>query len=150
MNRLCQVLILFVLLPGITRADDPRFAPLDIYLESPVAVAAWQFELKDRNGVMKVVGIENGGHSAYPRAPYYDRKAVARGDATRIMVADYALADENMLPSGRMRLATLHLMLAREPDLELRLITATTPEGEAINASISFAEPDDNTQEKAQ
>ena len=102
MTRLFQALALFVLFQGIVSAEgisSPRFVPLAIHLDSPAAVAAWQFELKDRNGVMKVVGVENGGHAAFPRAPYYDREAVTRGDAERIVVADYSLADENMLPS---------------------------------------------------
>lgn len=136
MKRLLRALALLMLLSGIACAEDissPRFVPLAIYLDTPVAVAAWQFELKNRNGVMKVVGVENGGHPAFPRTPYYDREAVARDDVERIVVADYSLADENTLPIGRVRLATLHLMLAGEPDFDLRLITATTREGESVN-----------------
>ena len=151
MKRLLQVLALLILLPGIACAEDissPRFVPLAIHLDSPAPVAAWQFELRDRNGAMQVVGVENGGHPAFPRAPYYDREAVARGDAERIVLADYSLADENMLPSGRVHLATLHLMLEGKPDFDLRLIAATTPEGDAIDASLSFAEPDDKSQER--
>ena len=146
MRQLFQVLALFVLFQGIASADgisSPCFVPLAIHLDSPSAVAAWQFELTDRNGAMKVVGVENGGHPAFPRAPYYDREAVARGDAERIVVADYSLAEERILPSGRVRLATLHLMLEGEPDFELRLITAVTPDGNIIDASISFIQPDD-------
>ena len=68
MKRLLQVLALLLLFPDIACADgavDPRFMPLAIYLDSPAAVAAWQFELKDRNGAMTVVGVENGGHPAF-------------------------------------------------------------------------------------
>ncbi|MYE13704.1 MAG: hypothetical protein F4X99_19020 [Gammaproteobacteria bacterium] len=35
----------------------PRFVPVEVYLESSEPVAAWQFELADRAGAMKVVGI---------------------------------------------------------------------------------------------
>ena len=153
MKRLLRVLAFLVLFADLVRADSadgPRFVPLAIHLDSPAAVAAWQFELKDRNGAMKVVGVENGGHPAYPRTPYYDRETVARGGARRIVVADYSLAEEGRLPTGRVRLATLHLMLEGEPDFELRLITATTPEGRAIDASITIAEPDDNLEERSQ
>ena len=153
MKRLLPVLVLLALFPGVARADGAaslRFVPLAIHLDSPAAVAAWQFELKDRNGAMKVVGVENGGHPAFPRAPYYDREAVAGGGASRIVVADYSLADESLLPVGRVHLATLHLMLEGEPDFELHLITATTPEGSAIDASISFADLNDNPQERSQ
>ncbi len=150
MNRLLPVLAFLILFAGLACANGAsgkRFMPLEVYLDSPAAVAAWQFELMDRNGAMKVVGVENGGHPAFPRAPYYDREAVARGGAERIVVADYSLEEESRLPGGRVRLATLHLMLDGEPDFELRLIAATTPEGSAIDASIFFTEPDDNLQE---
>ena len=153
MKRLLQVLALLILFSGIACAEDtssPRFVSLAIHLDTPAGVAAWQFELKNRNGVMKVVGVENGGHPAFPRAPYYDREAVARDDVERIVVADYSLAEKSLLPVGRVRLATLHLMLQGEPGFDLRLVTATTPEGRVIRASISYTEPDDSTQEKAQ
>ena len=151
MKRLLQALAFFVVFAGLARADSAdglHFMPLAIHLDSPAAVAAWQFELKDRNGVMKVVGVENSGLAAYPRAPYFDREAIAHGGAERIVVADYSLAEESLLPVGRVHLATLHLMLEGKPDFDLRLIAATTPEGDAIDASISFAEPDDKSQER--
>ena len=153
MTRLFQALALFVLFQGIVSAEgisSPRFVPLAIHLDSPAAVAAWQFELKDRNSAMKVVGVENGGHPAFPRAPYYDREAVARGGAERIVVADYSLAEEDLLPVGRVQLATLHLMLEGEPDYELHLIIATAEEGDAIDASISLSELNNNPQERSQ
>ena len=153
MKWLLPVLALIAQFFGIVCANEmsnPRFMPLAIYLDSPAAVAAWQFELKDRNSAMTVVGVENGGHAAFSRAPYYDREAVADGKATRIVVADYSLADENLLPVGRFHLATLHLMLDGEPDFELRLVAATTPDGSAIDASITLAELNDNPQERLQ
>lgn len=118
----------------------PRFVPVEVYLESPEPVAAWQFEFADHAGAMQVVGIERGGHDAFPRAPYYDRDALASGTAPRIVVADYSLVSESALPQGRFRLATLHLMLEGEPDFALRLVTATTPNGAPINASIALGD----------
>ena len=125
---------------GPNEAVSPRFVPVEIYLESPEPIAAWQFELADRAGAMQVVGIEGGGHEAFPRAPYYDREALARDDVSRIVVADYSLADEGALPRGRVPLATLHLMLEGDPDFELRLVTATTSEGAPIAASIALGD----------
>ena len=136
------------LVPAAVGADSggaPRFVPVEIHLDSPQPVAAWQFELGDRNGAMKVVGIERGGIPAFPDTPYYDREAVAEGDADRIIVADYTLADESRLPTGRMRLATLHLMLEADADFELRLVTATTFDGQAIDASIALHIPEERT-----
>lgn len=130
-----------------TKTPAPRFVPVEVYLESPEPVAAWQFEFADRAGAMKVVGIERGGHDAFPRAPYYDRDALARGTAPRIVVADYSLGIESALPRGRFRLATLHLMLEGDPDFALRLVTATTPGGVPIAASIALGESPANSQE---
>ena len=117
-----------------------RFAAVDIYLETAESVAAWQFELSDKYGKMKVVGVESGESAAYQRAPYYDREAVRLGEADRIVVADYSLADIDELPSGRTRIATIHLMLDSEDDqdIEPTLITATTHDGRVIDASISL------------
>ena len=134
------------LVPAAAGADSgggPRFVPVEIHLDSQQPVAAWQFELRDRNGAMKVVGIERGGIPAFPDAPYYDREAVAEGDADRIIVADFTLADESRLPRGRMRVATLHLMLEGDADFELHLVTATTSDGRAIDASIVLQIPEE-------
>ena len=147
MKRLLTVLAFLAVFPGVAGAAGPRFLPLDVHLDTPVPVAAWQFELKDANGAMTVVGVENGGHPAYSRAPYYDREALAQGGAPRIVVADYSLAEADRLPSGRVRLATLHLMLDGNPDFDLRLIAAAGPDGGALDASISLAARTNNLQE---
>lgn len=152
MKKLLATLALLSLFPGVAWAEEarsPRFVPLEVQLDSAEPVAAWQFELKDREAASKVVGIENGGHAAFRRAPYYDRAAVDRGETSRIVVADYSLAGADELPAGRFRLATLHLMVRGEPDFELRLVTATTPDGSAIDASISLAEPNPDPQERS-
>ena len=152
MKKLLVTLALFSLLPGALWAEgmrSPKFIPLEIQLDSTEPVAAWQFELNDREAASKVVGIENGGHPAFRRAPYYDRAAVAQGETSRIVVADYSLADADQLPAGRFRLATLHLMVRGKPDFELLLVTATTPDGRVIDASISLREPNPHPQERS-
>ncbi|MDE0444113.1 MAG: hypothetical protein OXL38_18640 [Gammaproteobacteria bacterium] len=134
------------LMAGLFAAAAPgeaeeRFMPVEVFVDSPEPVAAWQFELKDRNASMKVVGVENGGSDVFQRAPYYDREAVTRGEAHRIVVADYSLAEESELPSGRVRVATLHLMLDGDADFELTLVAATTADGRPIDtATVSLQE----------
>ncbi len=124
-----------------TGGTQIRFVPVAVLLDSPEPVAAWQFELKDRNASMKVVGVENGGSDAFQRAPYYDKEAVTQGDADRIVVADYSLAEASELPSGRVRVATVHLMLDGEADYELNLVTANAADGRPIeNATVSLHE----------
>jgi len=132
------VLAFACLAAGQEGADDrPRFMPVGVVLDSPEPVAAWQFELSDRNGAIKVVGIENGDSPAFERAPYYDREAMQAGAVERVVVADYTLADTDALPVGRTRIATVHVMVLGKPDLELNLVTATTADGRRIDASIS-------------
>ena len=142
MKRILFAAFLLIALAGQLHADehDIRFAAVDIYLDSAEPFAAWQFELSDRRGTMKVVGVEQGESAAFERVPYYDREAVRLGEADRIIVADYSLADVEQLPSGRARIATIHLMLSGDDDADfnLQLVTATTYDGEAMDARISL------------
>jgi len=132
------VILLALALPLAAAAQDIRFATIDVFLESEQPIAAWQFELDDRQGIMKVVGVEQGESSAYTRVPYYDREAVSLGEADRIIVADYTLADVDDLPSGRFRIATIHVMLSGDADLNLDLVTATTYDGVRTDALARF------------
>lgn len=144
MKLVCAILVGVTLAPVLDAAEQgqadeaPRFVPVDIYLDSPTPVAAWQFELADRNGGIKVVGVENGESPAFERAPYYDREATQTGAVERIVIADYTLADVAELPTGRTRIATVHAMVTGVADFDLKLVTATTTDGRPIEASISL------------
>lgn len=149
MKRLgCILVIALAVLADAAEHGDgaraPRFVPVDIVLDSPEPVAAWQFELSDRHGAIKVAGVENGDSSAFADAPYYDRAATQAGEVERLVVADYSLADADVLPIGRTRIATVHVMVVGEPDLELTLVTATSADGRNIDASISAMLPTDD------
>lgn len=129
---------LFVLLAAGADAT-PRFEALEIWIDAAEPIAAWQFELRDGNGHTTIVGVENGDSDAYEEAPYYDRGAVDSGEAERIVVADFSLADN--LPRGHFRLATVHVMIdGGEPEFELTLVTATNRDGQRVDASISVRE----------
>ena len=124
-----------------THASDASvFQAIDIYLETDEPVAAWQFRLSERHSSMTIVGVENGESEVFSSAPYYDRAAVRDGSADRIIVADYSLADPDNLPKGRIRIATLHVMLSDpgKPDFDLQLVTATTADGSVIDAAIDL------------
>ena len=69
---------------------------------------------------------------------YYDRPATQAGEVERIVVAAYTVADAPQLPTGRTRIATVHLMIVGEADFEVTLVTATTADGHRIDASISL------------
>lgn len=125
---------------GLSHADETRvrFAALDIFLESAEPVAAWQFELSEAGGRMRVVGVENGDSPAFAKAPYFDRKAVGADRADRIIVADFTLRPEAELPVGKVRIATVHVRLTGDsgPEYVLRLVAAGNPRGEPVPASI--------------
>ena len=119
---------------------EVRFATVDIYLQTAEPLAAWQFELRESAGRMLVVGVENGQSPAFAGAPYYDLEAVSEGRADRIIVADYSLGPAADLPTGRARVARVHVQLrgSADPDYELRLVAAGGAGGEPIQATIEF------------
>lgn len=130
---------LLVALLALARAAsaDTSFMAVDVYVQSDQPLAAWQFEFSDQNKATRIVGIENGDSRVFHPAPYYDRDALARGDAERVVVADYSLAGRRELPTGRIRVATLHLMVSGDTDFASSLIVATTHGGKSIEAEIS-------------
>ncbi len=140
---LVAIVLLFTGFSSIAYESPPelRFVALDIYLQSDEPIAAWQFDLADRQGMFRIVGIENGDSAAYQRAPYYDREAVNLGQSDRIVVANYSLEEPGDLPSGRFRLATVHLVQQgmNDLDINLELVNATNYDGVTAKASISWA-----------
>jgi hypothetical protein len=120
--------------------EQGRFATVDVYIDSAEPLAAWQFELGERRGAMQVVGIEGGDNASFGDPPYYDRAAVDRAAADRIIVADFSVSPPASLPVGRTRVATVHVRLAggAAPNYDLRLVAAGAADGRPIDAKISF------------
>ena len=120
-----------------------RFSVLEIYLETAEPVAVWQFELREASGTMRVVGVESGDSDAFGEAPYYDLAAVSGGAADRIVVADYSLRPAAELPTGRSRVATVHVRLegTADPEYVLNLMAAGGANGEPIQATIDLNTP---------
>ena len=136
--------VVVLLLACVAQADaSVRFEALDIYLDSEAPVAAWQFELAERSGRMKVVGVENGESATWSDAPYFDREAVSLGEADRIIVADYSLAAAGQLPVAKTRIATIHIQISgdAEAEFDLRLVTAVSADGNRVDADISIGQP---------
>ena len=112
-----------------------RFAPLHVYLDSgDRSLAAYQFELKATVGQIEIVGVEGGEHKAFSQAPYYDPAALAQD---RIIIAAFNTGQD--LPTGRTRIATIHLQIAGpvEPHYELNLTVAGDADGEKIPARLT-------------
>ena len=113
-----------------------RFVELEIYIDSgDQSLGAFQFELRTTRGNVKIVGVENGEHKAYKDAPYYDAAALANN---RIKIAAFNTSGD--LPSGKSRVATLHLMITGsvKPEYKLDLTVSANADAEEIAAEISY------------
>lgn len=142
----CAVLSLMLVCGALSLAAsrvagrDPgrgvRFVPVEIYLDSGQAsLAAYQFELEAAAGQVEIVGVENGETPAFGEAPYYDPQALAND---RIIIAAFSTGDA--LPTGRTRVATVHLRETgpAEPEYNLKLIVAADAEGNEIPAELTL------------
>ena len=86
-------------------------------------------------GQIKIVGVEGGEHPAFKDAPYYDPAALMN---ERIIIAAFNTGAD--LPTGRTRIATIHLQIIgdAEPKYELSLTTAADANGENLPAEITL------------
>jgi hypothetical protein len=123
------------------REEGPsRFSAVDIYVDSKSApLAAYQIEFTATNGVAKIVGIEGGDSAAFHEPPFYDAKAIQH---ERVIIAAFNTAAADKLPSGKTRIATIHLQIIGDPAprFQLTLQVAANPDGNRIFADASFEE----------
>ena len=122
--------------PSDIPADDVRFEAVDLIVDSGESpLAAWQLEIQSRSPGVEIVGIEGGEHKAYHEPPYYDPKAI-RND--RAVLAGFSTDDE--LPSGRSRIARLHLQLEGPGprEFKMQVNVMATVDGKPIPATASL------------
>jgi hypothetical protein len=123
------------------REEGPsRFSAVDIYVDSKSApLAAYQIEFFATNGTAKIVGIERGDSAAFHEPPFYDAKAIQH---ERVIIAAFNTFSADKLPSGKTRIATIHLLIVGDqaPQFSLMLQVAANPDGNRISADASFEE----------
>jgi hypothetical protein len=122
--------------------EEPRvrFCAVDVYVDATNApLAAYQLEFAATNGVAKIVGIEGGEAPAFREAPFYDPKAMQHD---RVIIAAFSAESADHLPSGKTRVATIHLQIsgAEAPAFEVKLKTAADSNGNRIAAGVSAEE----------
>ena len=102
-----------------------------------VPLGAYQFELSDPAGSIKIVGVEGGEHAAFAEPPYYDPEALQN---ERIIIAAFNTGDD--LPVGNTRVATVHVRVAgqADPDYTVNLAVAADADGEEIPATVSISQ----------
>ncbi len=128
------------------RGDDAppgvRFEYIDVYIDSGDApLAAYQFELTDAAGSIKIVGIEGGEHEAFATPPYYDPKALKNN---RVIIA--ALSTADALPTGKTRVATVHVQVEVDviPEIAINLEAAGDVQGKELDAEVTFVYSGEN------
>ncbi|MBN1421468.1 MAG: hypothetical protein JXP34_22025 [Planctomycetes bacterium] len=115
-------------------AEPVRFEAIEIEIEATDApLAAYQIEIFDRAGRMRIAGVEGGDGAAFHEPPYYDPRALRE---SRIVLAAFSTAED--LPRGRIRVARIHVMIEGdgEPEIESRLVVAATAGGREIPAKL--------------
>ena len=133
-------------LPKVPREGAPmnkngRFEAIAVFVHSDAPLAAYQFRFGTRanSGAIKIVGVEDGDSVFKGRPPYFDRAAVEQGNAEQVVVAMLNTAKTNELPTGRTRVATIHVWVDdAEPEYDVRLEVAAGAGGQKISAEISI------------
>ena len=136
MTRIIAICVAFLVAIGLmgmtdaAPADDVQFMPVDIYVDSHEApLGAWQIEFTG-HGDVELVGVEGGEHAAFAHPPHYDAAALMQD---RVILAALNTTDD--LPTGKTRVARLHLRVTGEPTFETTLIAAGDASGERIKAT---------------
>jgi len=109
-----------------------RFVAVDVYMEAgDKKLAAWQIEIgtDDRAAI---VAVEGGEPAVYREPPTYDPAAIQSG---KIVLAAFTTGDA---PSGRVRVARLHLMESAKVDLDGKVLAAGAPGGARFDAKVTL------------
>lgn len=135
--RLCVFALFFALRVS---AEQIHFTTFDIFVDSGNApLAAYQLEFSGPTDQVRITGIEGGEHEAYKIPPFYDPKAMQQ---ERVILAAFNARPEAKLPSGKTRVATIHLQYvgSAKPECSLKFHTAADPNGKAIRVKTTFSE----------
>ena len=118
--------------PGATG----RYWTMDVIVDADgQRLVAYELEMTDLSGRSRIVGIEGGEHAAYREPPYYDPAAMAQEG--RVILAAFSTNRE--LPSGKIRVARVHVQTAGEaaPEFQTSLVVAATSDGRKIPARVN-------------
>lgn len=113
-----------------------QFRAVDIFIDSKdQPLAAYQLEFKASKGEVKIVGIEGGEHERFRNPPYYDPQAMQQ---ERVIIAAFNTAPAPALPTGRTRIATIHVQLVGnvEPEFVVAPSVVATTQRAKIEAKV--------------
>lgn len=138
MKRSC--LFLFLALAVRLSAEQVHFTAFDIFVDSKnIPLAAYQLEFSGPADKVRITGIEGGEHEAFKTPPFYDPKAMQQ---ERVILAAFTSAPAGQLPSGRTRVATVHVQFtgSQKPVFSVKSHTAADSEGAEIRTQTTFSE----------
>lgn len=141
MKRFVALCALFALAAAVMGFDKPpgavgmrpaRFVAVDVMVDSgATGLGAWQIEFSGESsgGAVELVGVEAGEHAAFSTPGYHDPEALSKD---RVIVAAYALGKD--LPTGKTRIARLHLRVTgeRDPEYKVEMMKAADAAGNEI------------------
>ena len=125
--------------PAEVAQDSIRFEAIDVFLDSgDLPLAAWQLELRSLTQDVEIVGIEGGEHPAFKEPPYYDPRAM---NNNRVILGAFNTGSNNQLPSGRSRVARVHVQITGSGERlwHTELTTSAASDGRHIPAELSIA-----------
>jgi hypothetical protein len=115
-----------------------RFQALDLFIDSgDTPLAAYQVEIRAAAAHARLVGVEGGEPASGPFVdpPYYDPAALHEDQlAERIILAAFSTAHE--LPTGRTRVARIHVQVSGDAQYASDLLAAGNADGQRINATL--------------
>ena len=138
-KALSFALLAFVLTTLSGERRTVRFTAFDIFVDSKqVPLAAYQIEFAGPADTVRITGIEGGEHAAFKTPPFYDPEAIQQ---ERVILAAFNNLPAEKLPSGRTRVATIHLQFEgpQPPEFSLRPHTAANADGKAIAIETTFS-----------
>lgn len=126
--------------PAARQEAGARFAYVEVFVDSgDRPLAAYQIELRPAAGSapVQVVGIEGGEHAEFRDAPYYDPAAMMND---HVIIAALSTAEAAALPTGRHRLARVHLRYTGgdRPALVAAVQAASGSGGEAVKVKVEL------------
>ena len=140
MKRAWLILVIFCAAELCGQESATSFRAVDIFVDSGnQPLAAYQLTFRSTNGSIKIVGIEGGDHSAFAEPPYYDPQAMQKD---HVIIAAFNTGNTDQLPSGRTRIATIHIRAERgqPPAYGLQINAAATTTGKQISIKASVEE----------
>lgn len=117
-----------------------KFEYVDVFVDAGAqSLAAWQVDVRAEKGEVKIVGIEGGEHPAFANPPYYDPVAMQHD---RVIIAAFNTGKD--LPTGKTRVARVHVMIVGDeaPDFTAIVQTAANAEGKEFPAAVQLSQGD--------